>query len=323
MSLRRFAAFGAAVVVALTLHTCANLSTSRGTMSAASTYATDLSFRADQSAHVTDDKMQELGQRLARVRSGVDKLNTAAASSLADEVAASSAASISGSRHAATSLPPPPPPPVASPPGKPCPAGCEARGTCNKLNGECVCPPMVGGLSCELSIVPSCRQQWNLRLPIPPCQDMATEPEAWRNFPASCECLAECQNLNHRLAYVDKCVNSTGMRLLPMYTPARALRPPHVIDIQGEGRWMRQAYTPDRKAAPIEEDELRRLNLALAAKLEADGLQSARHGYCSGRGLYTDAMPYAHTRPYMPIHAHTCPYMHTHASIQTQTQTQT
>ena len=200
-----------------------------------------------------------------------------------------------------------PPPPTALPvrvAGKPCPTGCETHGTCNRQTGECQCLPMMGGKSCDLNLVPSCRRLWSIELPIPPCQALATELEEWKNFPASCECLAECHALNHRIVYADKCVNTTQTRLHPQGD--RSAQYPWV-DPHGDGRWMRQAYTPDRKAAPLSEQELTRLNLVLAEKLTAHGDETIKMGLCSGRGLHTEAMPWWPSQARSERHCHCVP----------------
>ena len=51
-----------------------------------------------------------------------------------------------------------------------CAKGCEERGNCNRDLGRCDCPPLTAGAACEDTAVPSCREQWGLRLPMPPCQ---------------------------------------------------------------------------------------------------------------------------------------------------------
>lgn len=104
---------------------------------------------------------------------------------------------------ALTASPPPPLLPKVSspPPGKPCPAGCELRGTCNRELGVCDCPPMTSGPACEDSAAPLCSRQWGLELPIPPCQALSTELGDFLDFPPACECLAECQALLHRATH--------------------------------------------------------------------------------------------------------------------------
>ena len=51
-----------------------------------------------------------------------------------------------------------------------CAKGCEERGNCNRDLGRCDCPPLTAGPACADTAVPSCREQWGLRLPMPPCQ---------------------------------------------------------------------------------------------------------------------------------------------------------
>lgn len=59
---------------------------------------------------------------------------------------------------------------------------------------------------------------------------------------------------------------------------------------------MRQAYTPNRRDPPLGDEQLARLNLELAKRLEADGAASVAGGLCSRRGLYTTPMPWHGTR---------------------------
>lgn len=179
--------------------------------------------------------------------------------------------------------------------GKPCPPGCEVRGTCNRETGVCDCPPLTTGASCELNAVPTCRRLWGLELPIPPCQALTTEVDEWKAFPPSCECLAECHAVNLRVVYVDKCVNASQMRYHAQGDvghPMPKTSYPWVDTHGGDPRWMRQAFTPDRRAPPLNESELSRRNLELASQLAADGAESVRRGLCSGRGLFTRAMPW-------------------------------
>ena len=200
------------------------------------------------------------------------------------------------------SSPPPPPRPilaVATPKiaGKPCPAGCETHGTCNRELGRCDCPPMRSGPACEHNSMPACRKQWGLELPMPPCQAFAPEVWDYRDFPPSCECLAECQAANVRVVYVTWCVNASQHR----YSASMEGWPPRVVgqgvthpwrDPFGDGRWLRQAYTPNRHQQPLTEQQLSQLNLELAARLEADGKASAAAKACSGYGLLTAPMPW-------------------------------
>ena len=178
---------------------------------------------------------------------------------------------------------------------KQCPEGCEAHGTCNHDTGVCDCPPLMSGPTCELSAVPSCQTQWGLRLPLPPCQALATELEDWRSFPPTCECLAECQALNLRVVYVVDCVNvsqrmyvqgNTGVPK-PGEETSRIWRDPF-----GDGKWLRQAYTPRRRDPPKTELELSKMNLDLATNLGLAAAESKRGGHCSGRGILTTAMPW-------------------------------
>lgn len=203
--------------------------------------------------------------------------------------------------------PPPPPsdsvhPPVEQLGGsgaeKACAPGCELRGVCNRELGRCDCPPLTAGAACEVSAVPLCRELWGFRLPAPPCQAWTTEEDDWRDFPPTCECLAECHVLNHRVAYVGNCVNISQ---LPMsrtdwggHLEAGATRSRYpFLDPYSDGRWIRQAFTPHPKNGPQRsEDELRALNRNLAERLTADGRESRRLGLCSGRGLYTAVLPW-------------------------------
>lgn len=132
----------------------------------------------------------------------------------------------------AIASPPPPPPPalsLTSPPPPPavqqiaCAPGCEVHGTCNRELGRCDCPPLTAGEACEINLVPSCSRLWGLKLPAAPCQAFATEQTDYRDFPPSCECLAECQALNVRVVYVDNCVNASQMMLR---TPPPPRAPP-------------------------------------------------------------------------------------------------
>ena len=115
------------------------------------------------------------------------------------------------------------------------------------------------------------------------------EQEDWKSFPASCECLAECHALNHRIVYADKCVNASQKRLIPRGGQAA---PFPWVDPHGDANWIRQAYTPGRRDPPLSERELSQRNLALAERLHRDGAATAAQGLCSGRGLFTEPMPW-------------------------------
>ena len=208
------------------------------------------------------------------------------------------------SRALASPPPPPPPPPAALIAGKPCAPGCETHGTCNRDAGRCDCPVLTDGESCERNMVPSCAKMWGLTLPIPPCQALTTEYNDYLDFPATCECLAECQALNVRVVYVDNCVNASQMHLHkgtddaywkvgkaggasdPIPYPWR--------DVFGDGKWLREAYKPGRNDVQLSTAELADKNRALAARLRRDGEASVRKGLCSGRGLFTEVMPWKH-----------------------------
>ena len=88
-----------------------------------------------------------------------------------------------------------------------------------------------------------------MSLPYPPCQAWTSEETDWcdlppslllttyyllpttyyslpttyyllrRDFPPSCDCLAECHALNHRVPYVAWCVNTTRLPLLALDAP--------------------------------------------------------------------------------------------------------
>lgn len=137
------------------------------------------------------------------------------------------------------------------------------------------------------------------------------EEDRWKAFPISCECLAECHALNYRLVYVDKCINSSLQKLhvKATYKPTQgtplAIYP--WLDPFEGGSWMRQAYTPGRRDPSISEDELARLNVALAKRLNEDGAASVAAGFCSGRGLYTTPMPWHDRRYANEKHCHCAP----------------
>jgi hypothetical protein len=150
---------------------------------------------------------------------------------------------------------------------------------------------MRSGEACELNAVPSCGRQWGLDLPVPPCQALTTEMSDYLDFPPSCECLAECQALNLRVVYVVDCVNASLQWLHPTNTDPHAVKYPW-RDPFGDGRWLRQAYTPNRREAQLTETELSRQNLDLARRLTADGEESKRAHLCSGHGLYTQVLPW-------------------------------
>ena len=89
---------------------------------------------------------------------------------LASPIGGADAASVSSASPpppsaVALAAPPPPPPQQQEqpPPGKPCAAGCEARGTCNRELGRCDCPPFMGGDDCARPLFPACAEQWGLR----------------------------------------------------------------------------------------------------------------------------------------------------------------
>ena len=201
--------------------------------------------------------------------------------------------------------------PSAGATGKSCPTGCEVHGTCNRELGVCECMPLMGGPACDVGLVPSCRKLWGLDVPIPPCQALALEAFDYLDFPPSCECLAECQALNVRVVYVDKCVNATG----DVYQPSQLGWPPKDgppakfpwKDMFGDGKWMRQAYFVGRKDTPVPDEETLRKNVALAARLSADGAASVAGKLCSGRGLYTEVMPWANPGKFVGKYCHCLP----------------
>ncbi|KAL1503656.1 hypothetical protein AB1Y20_012129 [Prymnesium parvum] len=212
-------------------------------------------------------------------------------------VGASGAAATPSLPSAGGQGPPPasrPPPP---PPHRPCAKGCEANGNCNRELGRCDCPPLMAGEACDEGLAPTCRVQWGLELPTPPCQAWSPEGEDWRDFPPTCECLAECHALNQRVAYMAACVNVSQRALAPA-RDAGARYP--FADPYSDGRWAREAYAPRPKEWPRRaEASVRRLNLALAARLERDARRSAAEGRCSGRGIWTLVMPWKHPPPYV------------------------
>ena len=134
-------------------------------------------------------------------------------------------------------------------------------------------------------------------MPIAPCQALATEFRAWVEFPATCECLAECHALNRRVVYNDACVNASGRWLQPAQDgrwaafknlwEARPWQDPF-----GDGRWLRQAYMPGKRDPPQTAEQVLDRNLKLAASLQSDGEASKRDHLCSGRGLFTHVMPW-------------------------------
>lgn len=198
--------------------------------------------------------------------------------------------------------PPPPPLPVtataAAISSSPCAAGCEVHGTCNRELGRCDCPALRSGKACELNAVPSCRRMWGMDLPTPPCQAFATEQWDYRDFPPTCECLAECQALNLRVVYVMQCVNASQTR----YWATTEGWPPRTVglgakypwrDPFADGKWLRQASPPMlRGGPPVDEAAVSKLNLELAARLNADGAKSVAKQSCSGRGILTLPMPW-------------------------------
>ena len=195
--------------------------------------------------------------------------------------------------------------------GKACPPGCEAHGTCNRELGVCDCIAYMGGPACDVSLVPGCRKLWGLELPIPPCQALEMDLPENFGFPPSCECLAECHALNARLAYVDHCVNASGK----YYTAGSEGWPPKPgppapypwKDPWGDGRWMRQAYFQGKRGVGESESSLLARNLALASKLTTDSEASVRGKLCSGRGLYTEVMPWANPGRYTAKYCHCFP----------------
>jgi len=208
--------------------------------------------------------------------------------------------------RSASETPPPPPPPRPPPPpaaaaearslpAKACAQGCHTHGNCNEELGRCDCPPLSEGATCELGVAPKCRTQWGLSLPYPPCQAWTSEETDWRDFPPTCDCLAECHALNHRAPYVSSCVNTTRQPLLgqdakgsrELEQAGKALRDPF-----GDGRWIRQAYTPGRKDPPLSEARIGELNVELQQRLTRDAEASLLSGACSGRGLRTPRMPW-------------------------------
>ena len=86
-------------------------------------------------------------------------------------------------------------------------------------------------------MVPSCRKQWGLELPIPPCQALAPEMTEYLEFPPTCECLTDCQAINVRVVYVDKCVNTSshGLAAFNDLSVPLAQRDPF-----GDGKWLRK-----------------------------------------------------------------------------------
>ena len=109
-------------------------------------------------------------------------------------------------------------------------------------------------------------------------QAWTTEETDWRDFPPTCECLAEAQVLNHRLAYVVDCVNISQVPMTPTSwdgsVQGKRSRYPF-RDPYSDGRWLRQAYAPHPKRGPFRsEAELTRLNFELAARLERESRSS-------------------------------------------------
>ena len=80
-------------------------------------------------------------------------------------------------------------------------------------------------------MAPACRRMWGIDLPMPPCQAFAQELQDYRDFPPTCECLAECHALNIRVVYVDNCVNASQMHLRAQ---RRMLHPPPRAHAAGE-----------------------------------------------------------------------------------------
>ena len=95
--------------------------------------------------------------------------------------------------------------------------------------------------------------------------------------------------------YVVDCVNASQRWLKPFDGRREARQAEEAAypwrDPFGDGRWLRQAFTPSRRDAPLSEAELSQKNLELARRLEADGAESAAKGHCAGRGLFTPVVP--------------------------------
>ena len=195
---------------------------------------------------------------------------------------------------------------VAAATGPPHRSGARRAARCaacrSSSGGDCRCSPRAR--VCEKPAVPKCASQWGLELPIAPCQALALESEDWRDFPATCECLFDCHRLNQRLAYVSNCVNASGTPILPLNhesirnDPAeqRRRRVAHAagspfVDGWGDGRWVRQAYTPGAKGARSSRSMRRRSSAEAQpgsrGASEARRRKSVREGLCSGRGIMT------------------------------------
>ncbi len=230
---------------------------------------------------------------------------------LASPIGGADAASVSSASPpppSAVALAAPPPPPQQQqeqpPPGKPCAAGCEARGTCNRELGRCDCPPLRGGEACEVRLLPSCTGLWGFELPIAPCHALEVEAYDFRAFPPSCECLAECNALNQRVVYVEHCVNTSGQILRPRENKSA---PFPWRDPWGDGRWIQQAGVPaTKRMGPGAAADIRRMNEQLAARLHRDGAESRRSGACSGRGIFTEVLPWKRAPPHTPADAKHC-----------------
>jgi hypothetical protein len=66
--------------------------------------------------------------------------------------------------------------------GRPCAAGCEANGNCNRALGVCECAIGYAGANCSTLLWPACRNS--------PTQRELYCSSDWR--PKSCECLRQC-----------------------------------------------------------------------------------------------------------------------------------
>lgn len=71
---------------------------------------------------------------------------------------------------------------------RPCPAGCELNGNCNRALGVCECPVGYTGPNCTQAMWPSCRLA-----PEPAWVEQKSElycTSGW--YPSSCACLEQC-----------------------------------------------------------------------------------------------------------------------------------
>ena len=121
----------------------------------------------------------------------------------------------------------------------------------------------------------------------------------YSDFPATCECLAECQRLNLRVEYAKGCANTTRHPLEPENSPRKAEVPYPWHDRFGDGKWMQQprveqveglAGRPGRGEAAVQRSEAQ-----LAQRLHKDGAASAASQLCSGRGILTANVPFLGT----------------------------